>query len=398
MRSFVFATSAGILLSALAAPVLSAQTTSTITITNSSTPLRATASGYFALLYEQSSAPSAAFAVTAIQSNGIQTTSNVSVGAAFIFSRTNGFPFQAGELLGWADSTSPGPYTFVLVQYANPPNAPLVSAVKCPSGQSLNQINPDGTTACLPFVPAAQSSLMQWNSALNAVTFTAPAGTWSAPVWFTNASSEAQQSQAGTEFLENTDGQFEILTVANGQTKSLLNLDTDGHIDLYGANGGGISTDLAGNTCLASANGSCWNVVVANNGPLVKYQGVALTSGHGMPVILFGGGANLSGNFGPYTLYTTPASGYTSTGLFRVSGYVVETSPATGATLQVSIGYRDISGQNSQDTGAPLSFSAVGAKLPISFILQAVPGTHINLTVNTTNTPVYTINIDLEAL
>src|SRR5215472_1006153 len=43
-----------------------------------------------------------------------------------------------------------------------------------------------------------------------------------------------------------------------------------------------------------------------------------------MPLILFGDGGNLTGNFGPYTLYTTPASGCTSTGSFRVSGYVVE--------------------------------------------------------------------------
>lgn len=376
---------------------LSAQTTATITVTNSNVPVRATASGYFAVLYEQSPTPAAAFTVTALQFNGTQNTVNVSVGAAYVFSGQAGFPLQSGELLGWVNSAAPGPYTFVLIQYANAPNAPLVSAVKCPTGQSVNQINPDGATVCLPETPSGQSSIMQWNPALNAVTFTAPP-TWSAPVWFSSSGALAQQSHAGTQFLENTDGQFEIVTLANGQTQSVLNLDTDGHIALFGANGGGISTDRAGNTCLASADGSCWNVVFANNGPLVNYQGVSLKSGHGMPVILFGNGANLSGDFGPYTLYTTPASGYTSTGLFRVTGYVVETSPATNATLQVRVDYTDISGQNSQDTGAPLSLSAKGAKLPFSFILQAVPGTPINLTISTTNTPVYTINMDVEAL
>jgi hypothetical protein len=379
------------------APRLAAQTISTFSVTSSTTSVRATAAGYFAVLYEQAPTPTAAFTVTALQLNGTQTTLNVSVGAAYVFSRPLGFSFQSGELLGWVNSTTPGPYTFVLVQYANAPNAPLVSAVKCPTGQSVNQINPDGTTVCLPETPPGQSSIMQWNSALNAVTFTA-SPTWSAPVWFSSSGAAAQQNQAGTEFLENTDGQFEIVTISNGQTQSLLNLDTDGHIALFGANGGGISTDRTGNTCLASANGGCWNVVFANNGPLLNYQGVALKSGHGMPVILFGSGANLSGNFGPYTLYTTPASGYTSTGLFRVSGYVVETSPAAGATLQVHIDYTDISGPNSQDTGTPLAFNTKGAKLPFSFILQAVPGTPINLTVNTTNGPEYTINVDLEAL
>src|SRR5262249_32021421 len=156
--------------------------------------------------------------------------------------------------------------------------------------------------------------------------------------------------------------------------------------------------DRAGNTCLASANGGCWNVVFANNGPLVNYQGVALKSGHGMPVILFGDGAHLSGDFGPYPLFPTPSNGIHSTGLFPVIGSVGGTSPAPSATLQVRIDYRDISGPNSQDTGAPLSFSAKGAKLPFSFILQAVPGTPINLSVGTTNTPAYTINVDLETL
>lgn len=394
----LFSLAVGIILLLCQAPRLLAQTTSTITVTDVNAPVRATSSGYFALLYEQSPNPAAAFAVTVFQWNGTQTTVNVSTGAAYVFSRPTGSLFQPGDLLGWVNSTTSGPFTFVLAQYPNSPNAPLISAVKCPTGQSVNQINPDGSTACLPEAPAGQNSIMQWNSTLNAVSFTAPANTWSAPVWFTNASSLAQQSHAGTEFLENTDGQFEIATLANGQQQSLLNLDTDGHIALYGANGGGISTDRAGNTCLASADGSCWNVVFANNGPLVNYQGVALKSGHGMPVILFGNGANLSGNFGPYTLYTAPASGYTSTGLFRVTGYVVETSPAANATLQVRLDYTDISGQNSQDTGVPLSFSTTGAKLPFSFLLQAVPGTPINLTINTTNTPLYTINMDVEAL
>jgi hypothetical protein len=396
MRFFNFAL--GVVLIALLASSLSAQTTVNMTVTTSSSAIQTSSSGYFAVLYEQSSTPSAAFTVTTMQSNGTLSTVSVSVGAAYVFSRQSGSPFQSGELLGWIEATTPGPYSFVLVQYANAPNAPVVSAVKCPTGQSVNQINPDGTTICLPQTPAGQSSIVQWNSTLNALTFTAPAGTWSSPVWFTNASPVAQQNQAGTEFSENTDGQFEIVTHSNGQTQALLNLDTDGHISLYGANGGGIATDRVGNTCLASANGACWNVVFANNGPLVNYQGVALKSGHGMPVILFGGGANLSGNFGPYALYTTPGTGYTSTGLFRVSGYVVATSAALNATLQVKIDYTDISGANAQDSGSPISFGAVGAKLPFSFMLQAIPGTPINLTVNTTNVPVYTIDVDLEAL
>lgn len=374
-----------------------AQTNVSITVTNSSVPVHTTVGGYFAMLYESSATPTAAFEVTTL-SNGTNSTVSLAPGAAYVFNSPEGTPFKAGDLLGWVVATTPGPYNFVLVQYANAPNAPLVSAVKCPVGQSVNQINPDGTTVCVSESPAGQSSVMQYNPTINAMVFTAPAGTWSAPVFFTNASPQAQQLGSVTEFTENTDGQFEIVTYANGQLQSLLNLDTDGHIDLFGSNGGGISTDQKGRTCLASANGGCWNVVFANNGPLANYMGVPLTSGHGMPVILFGGGANLTGNFGPYALYTLPASGYTSTGLFRVTGYVVETSAVPGATLQVRIDYTDISGPNFQDTGAPLDFSTVGAKLPFSFILQGIASTPINLTVNTVNAPAYTINADVEAL
>jgi hypothetical protein len=373
-----------------------AQTTATIEVTVSPITVSATSTGYFAVLYENSSTPSATFVVTPAQFNGTQpATVNVSAGAAYVFTRPAGLPFRPGDTLGSVVFPPPqlGPYTFVLVQYPNPPNAPLVSAVKCSTGQSITQINPDGTTVC-----SSASPLSQWNPTLNAVTFTAPAGTWSAPVWFGSADPYAQQHHAGTEFTENTDGQFEIVTLSEGLVTALLNLDTDGHIDLYGSNGGGIATDKSGNTCLASANGSCWNLVFANNGPLVNYRGVATKGGDGLPIILFGGASYQSGDFGPYTMYTTPAAGYTSTSLFRVSGYIVATSAAPGATLQARITYTDASGANSQDTGTPIPFGAIGSKLPFSFILQSTPAQQINLSVVTTNTPVYLLSGTIEAL
>src|SRR5215470_14557466 len=98
MRFFFLAVAATLLV--FGAPRLVAQTISTFSVTNSSAPVRATTVGYFAVLYEQAPTPAAAFAVTAFQPNGTQTTLNVSVGAAYVFSRPIGFPFQAGELLG----------------------------------------------------------------------------------------------------------------------------------------------------------------------------------------------------------------------------------------------------------------------------------------------------------
>jgi hypothetical protein len=394
MRRFISA--ALLCLVAALAQRASAQTTVTINVTSSPIAVSATSTGYFAVFYESSSTPSATFVVTPAQVNGVQSaTVNVSPGAAYVFARPAGLPFHPGDVLGSVVFPPPqvGPYSFELVQYPNAPNAPLVSAVKCPTGQSLSQINPDGTTVCSPASP-----LTQWNQSLNAVTFTAPAGTWSAPLWFGSADPYAQQHHAGTQFLENTDGQFEIATMTDGFVASLLNLDTDGHIALYGSNGGGISTDNVGNTCLASPDGGCWNMVIANNGPLVKYRGVATNGGNGLPIILFGGASYQTADFGPYTMYTTPARGYTSTGLFRVSGYIVATSAAAGATLKARIDYTDASGANSQDTGTPIPFGVVGSKLPFSFILQSTPSQQINLTVTTTNAPVYLLSGTIEAL
>ncbi|HKM67281.1 MAG TPA: hypothetical protein VJX70_08960 [Candidatus Acidoferrum sp.] len=373
---------------------LAAQTTETLSVGASPTPIYASINGYFGVLYENSTNPAATFVVTPSQANGTQVLpTTVSIGAAYVFSRSTGFPFNPGELLGYVQATAAGPFNFILVQYANAPNAPQVSAVRCPTGLAVSQINPDGTTQC----GGGLGPLAQWDPVLNATVFTAP-GTWSAPVWFTNSNSYAQQTHAGTEFLENTDGQFEIVTLENSYIKALLNLDTDGNIALYGANGGGIATDASGRTCLAGNNGSCWNVAFAVDGPLVNYQGVATKGGDGMPVILYGGTSPQVGNFGPFTMYTTPASGYTSNGLFRFSGYVVATSPATGATAQVRIDYVDASGANHQDTGPAVPLGTVGAMIPFSFILQSAPSSAINISVLTTNTPVYNISGTIEAL
>jgi hypothetical protein len=373
---------------------LVAQTTEAISVGTSPTPIYASVTGYFGVLYENSTNPSASFVVTPGQTGGTQVLpTTVSVGAAYVFSRTVGFPFNPGEFLGYVQASTSGPYNFILVQYPNAPNAPQVSAVRCPTGLAVSQINPDGTTQC----GGGLGPLAQWNPTLNATVFTAP-GTWSAPVWFTNSNSYAQQTHAGTEFLENTDGQFEIVTLENNYIKALLNLDTNGNIALYGANGGGIATDLSGRTCLAGSDGSCWNVAFAVDGPLVNYQGVATKGGDGLPVILYGGTSPQVGNFGPFTMYTTPASGYTSSGLFRFSGYAVVTSAASGATAQVRIDYVDASGANHQDTGPAVPFGTVGAMIPFSFILQSVPSSAINISVLTANTPVYTISGTIEAL
>jgi hypothetical protein len=97
-------------------------------------------------------------------------------------------------------------------------------------------------------------------------------------------------------------------------------------------------------------------------------------------------------------MYSTPASGYTSYALFRLSGYAVATSASLGATAQVRIDYVDASGANHQETAPLTPFGNVGANIPFSFLLQAVPSSAINISVLTTNNPVYTISGSIEAL
>jgi hypothetical protein len=55
-------------------------------------------------------------------------------------------------------------------------------------------------------------------------------------------------------------------------------------------------------------------------------------------------------------------------------------------------------GSQSQSTGVPIPFAAVGAKIPFEFVFSAAASTPIGFTNTTTNSPTYGFHLRLEAL
>lgn len=231
------------------------------------------------------------------------------------------------------------------------------------------------------------------------VLFTDKTGTWHAPLAITNS---AAPKDSVVEFTVNTDDQFVIQSYAGGTPQSLLDLDVDGSANLYGSAGGGVGVDYAtGDTCIPSTRPAPCSTTSFRVNPLGmvdQYLGQN-TAGHGISSILYSADATLSGSFGPYTIFTTTATGSNGTsGLYRLSGYMTETSSATGATMQFLVSYTDETGIQSQ-TSNLVSFQSVGDKLPFSLVFYSVGGAPISIsTLATGVNPSYTLHIRLEAL
>lgn len=232
------------------------------------------------------------------------------------------------------------------------------------------------------------------------VDFTNQTG-WDSPVLFRNAQAPSQNY---TLFPVNTDGQFEIQQFAQGTLSALLNLDTDGHVFLYGNAGGGFATDINGNTCFAGGNLSgspCSGSEVYNaDGKMTKYWGQAL-AGDGISAIVAVVDVGKTGNYGPATIFTTNSNvnGPASGGLYRLDVYAVAISGVPGSTIQFQVNYTDADyGVDSQNSGASASFAYGGNVLTYSFIINAAAATSITLMTNTTNNPVYTLHARLHAL
>jgi hypothetical protein len=228
--------------------------------------------------------------------------------------------------------------------------------------------------------------------------FTDGTASWHAPIAIHNS---AAPSNSVTEFTVNMDNQFVIENFDLGRLASYLDLDTNGAVSLYGVSGGGIGTDaILGDTCIPSsrANPCSPNALrIGASGIMTQYRGQTL-AGNGLSAILFAADANLSGNLGPYTIFTTNPSGYASAGMYRLVGYIVETAAAPGATMQFSMQYTDETGPQSQSIGAPVALDTVGAKIPFEFVINAAAGTAISFTNSTTNSATYGFHLRLEAL
>jgi hypothetical protein len=241
--------------------------------------------------------------------------------------------------------------------------------------------------------------IMTYDPSSNWVLFTDRTGTWHAPLALHNS---AAPNNSVVEFTVNKDDQFEIQTYNKGNPASSLDLDTDGSASLYGSGGGGVGVEAAtGDTCLpATQTAPCAAAAlrVGANGILKQYRGQA-TAGNGISTIQYFADATLTGSFGPYTIFTTNASGYGASGMYRLTGYMTVTSVGPGSTMQFVTGYTDEAGLQFQNTGLPVSFQAGGDKLPFSFVFYSEPGKPITIsTVVTGGSPTYTIHLRLEAL
>jgi hypothetical protein len=230
------------------------------------------------------------------------------------------------------------------------------------------------------------------------VTFTDHTGTWHAPLAIHNS---AAPNNSITEFVVNTDDQFEIQTFNQGQLAGFLELDTNGTAALYGGQGGGIGTDsVNGDTCIPTtltAPCAATSLRIGTNGLVKQYLGQN-TAGWGMPTILFTADSTLTGNFGPYTIFTTNASGYASSGMYRLSGYITATNTQLGGSMQFATGYTDEVASQTQVSGQPIPLGIVGANLPFSLVLYSQAGKPITISTITTGGPTYTIHLRLEAM
>ena len=228
--------------------------------------------------------------------------------------------------------------------------------------------------------------------------FTDGTASWHAPMAMHNS---AAPSNSVTEFTVNTDNQFVIQNFNLGRIASFLDLDSNGAVSLYGVSGGGIGTDaILGDTCIPSTQTSPCSpnaLRIGASGILTQYRGQSL-SGNGLSAILYFADADLSGSFGPYTVFTTNSSGYASSGMYRLVGYIVETAVAPGGSMQFSMHYTDETGPQSQTTGAPVALDTVGAKTAFEFVFNAASGTPISITTTTANGPTYGLHLRLEAL
>ncbi len=260
-------------------------------------------------------------------------------------------------------------------------------------------------------IASAQGQTSTWGNIMTYdqrnqwILFTDQTGTWHAPMAMRNA---AAPSGSVTEFTVNTDGQFEVQQFNNGVVSALLNLDTDGHVVLAGTQGGGIATDVTtGETCIPATmtglpcgpQATRWSNGDANHaqGVLSAYRGQPL-AGNGQPTILYYADSQLTGSFGPYTIFTTNASGYASSGMYRLSGYLTATSTQPGGSMQFILGYTDEVRGQIQMNGFPIPFAAPGANLPFSFVFFSQPEKPITISTVTTGGPTYTIHLRLEAL
>lgn len=301
--------------------------------------------------------------------------------------------FPSAQVIGLAESGGSGSVTVLVDPLVSTPAGALITNASGSNTEFL--FNGEGSISPQP--------VMTYDTTFGAVPrvdFTNHTG-WDSPILFRNA-----QAPSGnfTIFPVNTDGQFEIQQYSSGSLAALLNLDTDGHVFLYGNAGGGFATDVFGNTCLAGENLSaspCSGAEQYNNdGKMTRYWGQTL-AGNGLPFTVATVDVGKTGNYGPTVIFTTNSnsSGPASSGMYRLDVYAVATSGIPGSTIQFQVNYTDADfGSDSQNSGNPVPFASGGTVLSYSFLIHSYSSSAITFLTNTTGSPIYGLHACLRAL
>jgi hypothetical protein len=215
----------------------------------------------------------------------------------------------------------------------------------------------------------------------------------------------AGNSASTTTITETADSHTSIKVNHSGTTQTELDLQAGGPVSLDSFSEG-VSFSIGPDqlACVGqpakSAGGNCVAAGYNSAGTLLTYMGLASSgAGHGQPFIVYGAGpATLSGNFGPYTIYTCPGSGYGAAALYRVNFYLVATNGDPGSTMQLLLSYKDDVQTQTQTSGTAVPFNSIGAHLPWSTTFSCAAGQTISFQTVTTNAPAYILYVTLELL
>jgi hypothetical protein len=205
------------------------------------------------------------------------------------------------------------------------------------------------------------------------------------------------------QMLLDYDSHLTEAMTSNGSIKSDLDLDVSGiaglvnHVAQQAA-----YLDASGEFCVGdlTPQTACATTAWGNHsygGALTKYQGLSPISGNGQPFIVYGNKAvPLNGDVPPTTLVTTPLIGYGSNDLYTMRVYAVATTGIANSTCQLNLLYIDVTGAQTQTT-AQVSFGTAAAKIAAApFVFAPAPGTPIQISATTTNSPEYKLWIEIE--
>jgi hypothetical protein len=294
--------------------------------------------------------------------------------------------------------TLTGNGTTMTATCAGPCNMPVGT-----SNFTVTNITPTNCNGTGPYTIATSSGDQVTWAGTCAINATGQSGNFTqvnAPALVMN---NAGFSTNSVQMLLDYDAHLTEALTSNGNIQSDLDLDVSGIAGLVNRVAQQAAyLDAAGFFCVGDylPQNSCGTTAWGNHaygGALAKYQGLSAVSGNGQPFIVYGNSAvELTGTLNPTTLVTTPQFGYGSNTIYTVRLYAVATTPADNATCQLNVLYADLTGAQTQSSPT-VSFSTYGAKnAPPPFVFAPEPNTPIQISVTTTNSPVYRLWIEIK--